>query len=55
MKVGENEFCIVVFGKDASESERKAAAAHIEENYPGVEFYTIDGGQDVYDYILILE
>ena len=55
MKVGEHEFCIAVFGKEANEDERNEAESYISKNYPMVEFYSIDGGQDVYDYILILE
>ena len=55
MNTGRYEFCIVVFGKDATVAERDAASSYITEKYPSVEFYTIDGGQEVYDYILILE
>lgn len=55
MNAGRYEFCIVVFGKDATAAERDAASSYITEKYPSVEFYTIDGGQEVYDYILILE
>ena len=51
----EMDFFTVVYGKDATAEERAAAHAGVAEKYPNVEFYEIDGGQDVYDFILILE
>ena len=35
--------------------EVEALSAWIADNYPDVEFYTVDGGQDVYPYIFVTE
>ena len=49
------EYLILIYGKTVSEEEREAVASLIGEKYPMVEFYEIDGGQDVYDYILVTQ
>ena len=49
-------FMLTVFrGKDASEDEQTALAAYIEEAFPDVELYFIDGGQDIYPFIFVAE
>ena len=48
------EFVIAVYGADATEEER-AIVAEYAQNLKGVEFYEIDGGQDVYDFLFIVE
>lgn len=53
--VGEKEFAIVVHGKGASEEERETLRAFMAQAYPRVEVYEIDGGQEVYDFLLIVE
>ena len=50
-----HEICIVIFGKDASEAEANEISSHISKAHPGVETYVLNGGQDVYSYILIVE
>lgn len=55
LKVEEKSFFIAVFGKDVSDSEKQTASEYVESQYPDVEFYQLDGGQDVYDFIMILE
>lgn len=47
-------FLIVIHGKEASEADREAARKASSE-LDGIEFYEVDGGQDVYDFILIAE
>lgn len=47
-------FLITIHGKDATSEEREAARAAAEE-LCGIEYYEVDGGQDVYDFILIAE
>jgi dihydroxyacetone kinase-like predicted kinase len=42
-------------GKGALLSEREIIKEKILNDYPGVELYTIDGGQDVYQYIFVAE
>ncbi len=49
------DFCILIRGKDATEEEAERIEAYIHSRYRGKEVYTISGGQDVYDYILIIE
>lgn len=46
--------CILVCGKDASEDSISEIQNRIESNYGNQEVYIIDGGQDVYEYILII-
>ena len=49
------ELCILIRGKAAPEEEAGRIEAYIHSHYRGKEVYTINGGQDVYDYILIAE
>ncbi len=49
------DICIAFCGRDASAEESKLLEEHIHKHYKGKEAYIIDGGQDIYDYILILE
>ena len=54
--LGDEAYLITAFvGKDASSDDVAVLEDWIGETYPDVEFYTVDGGQDVYDYIIILE
>ena len=46
---------ILIYGKDATEEEAQKIEAYAKARYKGKEFYVINGGQDVYDYILIAE
>ncbi len=49
------DICIVFCGKDASDEESGRLLKYIEDNYRGKEVYILDGGQDVYDYIVVIE
>ena len=51
----EHDICILIRGKDADEAEAERIAEYISREYRGKELYIINGGQDVYDYILIIE
>ncbi len=55
LNAGSKEFMIVFFGKDATDEERAAAEEYCTTAYPRTEFYALDGGQEVYDFIIILE
>ena len=55
MGMKDYEICIVVCGKDSTEEEAAQVEKYVAANYRGKEVYVIDGGQDVYDYIVILE
>lgn len=49
------DICILICGRDATEDEAQRISAYVNGRYKGKEVYIIDGGQDVYDYILIIE
>lgn len=50
-----HDICIIIVGCDADAEEAKEAEKLLKSQYRGKELYIIDGGQDVYDYIIILE
>lgn len=49
------DIIILISGKTATEEEASALAKGLEEKYPDVEIITMNGGQDIYDFILIYE
>ena len=49
------DFCILICGKDANDEEAEKIEAYVNSHYRGKEIYIINGGQDVYDYIMIVE
>ena len=49
------DFCILICGKDATDEEAQRIEAYIKARYKNKELYIINGGQDVYDYIMIIE
>lgn len=49
------EFCILIRGKDTDTAEAEQIKTYMSSHYPGKEVYLIDGMQEIYDYILILE
>ncbi len=49
------DVCIVICGKEATDEEASRIEKYIHSNYKGKEVYIINGGQDVYDYIMIIE
>lgn len=49
------EVMIVIYGATASEEDRNAFRIFVKNAYPKTELYEIDGGQDVYDFEIILE
>ena len=49
------EFVIAAYGKDATAEERAAFSAYMSEKHSRIEFYEIDGGQEVYDFLLIVQ
>ena len=51
-----DKFMLTVFsGHDASEEENSALEAFLAEQYPDIEVYFVDGGQEIYPYIIIAE
>ena len=51
----DKNFMIVSFGENVTEDEKQAIEDKITSEHPMLEFYRIDGGQEVYDFIMILE
>ncbi len=49
------EILIVIYGKDVEDGEKRLLSGRIKEKYPRTELYEIDGGQEVYDYLMILQ
>lgn len=49
------EICILLRGKEAPADEAEQIRARLSARYPDREFYVIDGMQEIYDYIMILE
>ncbi|MBQ7333438.1 MAG: DAK2 domain-containing protein, partial [Clostridia bacterium] len=45
----------IFYGKDSSEEERNALSAYLEGNFPSVEFYFIEGNQEIAAYIFVAE
>jgi DAK2 domain fusion protein YloV len=55
LSASDKEFIIAFYGKDTTESERGEFANLIKKAYPRTEFYDMYGGQEVYDFILVLQ
>lgn len=51
----EFDFCILIRGKDTTVAESQQVEDYIISRYPGKEVYQIEGLQEVYDYIFVLE
>ena len=50
------KFMLTVFcGVDATEEERADLEAYLSENHSDIEVYFVDGGQEIYPYIIIAE
>ena len=51
----DHDICIIIRGIDSTESEAQQLMQYIKESNPLSEVYIIDGGQNIYSYILIAE
>lgn len=54
MGITEKPFLITVFGKNVTEEEKNKARA-FSGKFSNLEYYDLDGGQDIYDFILIFQ
>lgn len=54
-ELSQHDICIVIYGKTVSDEEAEKVKTYIDTHYKGKEIYIINGGQDVYDYIIIIE
>lgn len=55
LNVKDKYFLIAVYGQNVSEDEKVKTQNIMKEKYRDIEFYEINGEQEVYDYILIIE
>ena len=55
LEVADKNYLIVIYGKSATPVEREAIKTYMQNVYEDVEFYEVDGEQDVYDFIFIVE
>lgn len=49
------DIALVIYGKAVERSEAEEVVKEIEKKYRGKEVYLVDGKQEIYDYIIILE
>lgn len=55
LDAGSYDILLVICGKDATEEETSELYESLKGKYPRTETIMIDGGQPIYDYILVLE
>lgn len=55
LRLGRYDVCILVRGKDTPAEEALALESRLRGTYRGQEIYLLDGGQAIFDYIIILE
>lgn len=55
INLNEKSFMIISYGKSITDLEKEEFSSFVFQKYPFIEVYEIDGGQDVYDIILISE
>lgn len=55
LEAGKFDICILFYGNNVEKQEAEEVAKILQEKYNRLEFYLLDGGQPIYDYILILE
>lgn len=53
--LAEKEFLTLVYGADATDEEKIGMRGKVAEKFPDAEIYEIDGKQEVYDVIAIIE
>lgn len=51
----QRDFIIVFFGCDADEDGRARIRAALSHSFPSAEYYEIDGGQKIYDVIMVVQ
>lgn len=53
--MNEKDIITIIYGKDVSEKQANEFVRYIKKTYTNIEIELIDGGQDVYSYIIALE
>lgn len=55
LDVADHEVLISICGKEATNADMEKVRAFAAKNLPSLEWYEIDGGQDIYHFIFVLE
>ncbi len=55
LNAGEHDFLIAIYGADMTDEQKETFRQTISEKYPVMELYEIEGEQEVYDFLLILQ
>ena len=50
-----DEFIICLAGKNVSHEDREKFDSLVKDRYPSLEYYRVDGEQDIYDFILVIQ
>lgn len=51
----EKEFIVVFYGKDVNQDQKEEFEYKISEEFSNAEFYSIDGDQEIYDFVIVLQ
>ena len=51
----EKFFLVTIYGCEVDSAERARFEEKLAKTYPNLEFYGVDGGQDVFDYVVVME
>lgn len=43
------------YGREVTEEEKSTFGSRVAEKFPDAEFYELDGGQELYDFVLVLQ
>ncbi|MBR6406216.1 MAG: DAK2 domain-containing protein [Lachnospiraceae bacterium] len=55
LSIGNYEFVIVIYGADTTEEEKEGYRSYMREQHRRTELCEIDGGQEVYHFLIILQ
>lgn len=55
LKIADKEIATVIYGAEATDNDRENVRSLFRSDYADKEFYEIDGGQEIYDFIVVLE
>lgn len=55
LDIKNKNYLINIYGKDLLNKEKEIIEKYINDNYPSLEYYSIEGDQEIYDIILIME
>ena len=55
LDAGAHDFLIAIYGQDVTEEQKEIFRTAFAGRYPRAELYEIEGGQEIYDFLLILQ